>query len=76
MLNRDMVLAWKEVEHDLYEERGYVFGIELDLFNCHQIYYAKSTDKNGFTYYVDLSGDIYEAIEEFNKIVEHNWWCK
>lgn len=76
MLNKENVLFWNEIEHDLYEENGYIFGIELDLFNGHQVYYAKSTDKNGTTYYCDLSGDIYEAIKEFNKIVEKNWWCK
>lgn len=76
MLNPNMVLGWEEVEHDLYEENGYTFGIELDLFNGHKFYYVKSTDKNGNTYYCDLSDDIYKAINEFNEIVEKNTWCR
>ena len=70
MLSEDMVLGWEEVEHDLYEENGYIFGIELDLFNGHKIYYAKTTDENGTVYYVDLNSDIYKAIKEFNDIVK------
>ena len=72
MLNKNMVLAWEEVEHDLYEENGYVFGIELDLFNGHEFYYAKTTDENGTVHYCDLNSDIYKAIEEFNEIVTKN----
>ena len=76
MLDKNYVLGWEEVEHDLYEENGYVFGIELDLFNGHQVYYAKTTGKNGVVYYVDLNDDVYEAIKEFNEIVKKNNWCK
>lgn len=72
MLNPNMVLGWEEVEHDLYEENGYVFGVELDLFNGHENFYAKETDKNGNIYYYELSNDIYKAINEFNKIMEKN----
>ena len=76
MLNPNMVLGWEEVEHDLYEENGYIFGIELDLFNGHEMYYTKSTDKNGNTYYRDLGDDIYNAIKEFNIILKKNTWCR
>lgn len=76
MLDKNYVLGWEEVEHDLYEENGYVFGIELDLFNGHQVYYAKTTDKNSVVHYVDLNNDVYEAIKEFNEIVKKNNWCK
>lgn len=76
MLDKIHVLGWEEVEHDLYEEDGYIFGIELDLFNGHQIYYAKTTDKNGVGHYVDLNSDVYKAIEEFNEIVKKNNWRK
>lgn len=30
-----------EVEHDLYEENGHVFGIELDLFNDRIYFYHR-----------------------------------
>ena len=76
MLDKERVIWWNEVEKDLYEENGYIFGIELDLFNGHKIHYAKTTDKNGNTYYVDLHSDIYKAIDEFNDIVSKNCWCK
>ena len=65
MLNNNFVLGWGSVEHDLYEEDGHVFGIELDLFNNHQIFYHKH---NGC--YYDLSSDIYEAIKQFNQIMK------
>lgn len=73
MLDKNYVLGWEDVEHDLYEENGYVFGIELDLFNGHEIYYVKKAAKDGNVYYVDLSGDIYKAIEEFNDIVNKGY---
>lgn len=68
MLNPNIVLAWENVEHDLYEENGCTFGVELDLFNGHQTYYVKSTN-NDVTYYQDVGDDIYKAIEQFNKIL-------
>lgn len=71
MLNKDSVLFWNAVEHDLYEEDGYIFGVELDLFNNHESYYCK-TIEDGREYYQDLKGDIYDAIEQFNKILEDN----
>lgn len=64
MLDKNYVLSWEEVEHDLYEENGHVFGIELDLFNGHQIFYHRQGNT-----YLDLSDNIYKAIDEFNEIV-------
>ena len=29
MLNKESVLCWNEIEHDLYEENGYVIGENL-----------------------------------------------
>ena len=69
MLNKEAVLFWNEVEHDLYEESGYIFGVALDLFNNHQNYYCK-TIEDGKECYQDLHGDIYNAIEQFNAILE------
>ena len=65
MLNNNYVLGWEEVDHDLYEEDGHVFGIGLDLFNNHQTFYHKYGG-----YYYDLSSDIYEAIKQFNEVLE------
>ena len=50
MLSKDSVLVWNEVDHDLYEENGHIFGVELDLYNNHQTYYCK-TIENGIEYY-------------------------
>lgn len=69
MLNTKTVLAWSEVEHDLYEENGRIFGVELDLFNNHEYYYCK-TVKDGGEYYEYFYGDIYSAIEYFNSLLE------
>ena len=68
MLNKDSVLFWNEIERDLYKEGRYTFGIILDLFNNHQYYYCK-TDEGDREYYDDLGGDIYNAIEQFNKMI-------
>ena len=68
MLNKETVLFWNEVERDLYEEDGYIFGVELDLFNNHKVYYCK-TIEDGREYYQYLSNFIYTAIEQFNAIV-------
>ena len=68
MLDKEEVLWWNEVEHDLYEENGHIFGVELDLFNNHKYYYCK-TIENGSEYYQSLHGDIYMAIEQFNTIL-------
>lgn len=69
MLEREKILQWSEIEHDLYEENGHIFGIELDLFNGHGSYYYKHNEQ-----YIYLEGsDIYEAIERFNKLCEINF---
>ena len=67
MLDRDFVLCCEEVEHDLYEEDGFIFGIELDLFNGHQLYYCKTSDDHPC--YWDLGEDIYQAMDQFNDII-------
>ena len=69
MLDKSSVVFWNAIEKDLYEENGYIFGIELDLFNNHQYYYCK-TIQNGHEYYQTLNDDIYKAIEEFNNLIK------
>lgn len=69
MLSPHIVLAWEDVEHDLYEEDGCILGVELDLFNGHQAYYVKAANNNGVTYYQDVGSDVCKAIEQFNKIL-------
>lgn len=69
MLDKNLVLFWNEIEKDLYEENGYVFGVELDLFNNHQNYYCK-TIQNDLECYQVLDNDIYKAIEKFNKLIK------
>ena len=69
MIDSKMILAWTEVEHDLYEENGFVFGIELDLFNGNKNYYCKTTKGNS-EYYQYLHGDVFDAAGQFNAIVE------
>ena len=68
MLEKETVLFWDEVEHDLYEEDGHIFGVELDLCNNHQSYYHKAIE-NGTEYYQFLADDILVAIDQFNEIV-------
>lgn len=68
MLSKEMVLSWFEVEHDLYEENGHIFGIELDLFNNHKYYYHKTVE-DGKEFYQFLKGDIYQSIEQFNEML-------
>lgn len=78
MLSKETVLFWNEVEHDLYEENGYIFGVELDLFNNHKNYYCKTVEKSSpyydaeRVYYKYLKGDIYMAIEQFNQLSANN----
>ena len=70
MLKKEMVLGWCEVEHDLYEEDGHVFGVILDLFNNHKNFYHRQGNT-----YIDLNNlheDIYDAIEHFNAILEED----
>lgn len=69
MIDSKMILAWCEVEHDLYEENGFVFGIELDLFNGNKNYYCKTVE-DGKEYYQYLHGDVFSAAEHFNAIVK------
>ena len=75
MLDKEFVLFWNEVEKDLYEENGCIFGVELDLCNNHQNYYCKTIEKTSpysdsqRVYYQQLSDDIYEAIAQFNEIL-------
>lgn len=68
MLDKNYVLGWEEVDHDLYEENGKIFGVELDLFNNHEIYYCKTVEDNR-EFYQYLKGDIYKAIEQFNAML-------
>lgn len=68
MINKEAVLCWNEIEHDLYEENGYIFGIELDLFNNQKYYYCK-TIEDGKEFYQYFKDDIYQAIEQFNAML-------
>lgn len=68
MLKKESVLFWNEIEHDLYEENGHVFGIELDLFNNHKYFYEKII-QDGRKSYLYLEGDIFDAIDQFNEIL-------
>lgn len=68
MLDKNYVLGWEEVEHDLYEENGKTFGVELDLFNGHKNYYCKTVE-DGIEHYQYLKGDIYKAIDQFNAML-------
>lgn len=68
MLDKNSVLFWNEVEHDLYEENDKIFGVELDLFNGHENYYCKTIEDN-IEHYQYLKGDIYKAIEQFNSML-------
>ena len=76
MLKKETALVWNEVEHDLYEENGHIFGVELDLFNNHKNYYCKCVE-DGKEYYQYLHGDIYMAIEMFNAMLKdvQEWQC-
>jgi hypothetical protein len=65
MLNKSDVVWWNEIEHDLYEENGCIFGVVFDLFNNRQSYYWK-TVRNGQEVYRPLGDNIYKAIELFN----------
>ena len=68
MLNKERVLFWNEVEHNLYEEEGFIFGVELDLFNNHKTYYCKTIEDDE-EHYQYLGNDIYLAIEQFNSML-------
>ena len=58
MLDKESVLCWNDIEHDLYEENGYVFVVELDLYNQHLSYYCKEKE-DGKEFYTFLGVDIY-----------------
>lgn len=66
MLDKNYVLGWQEVDHDLYEENGKTFGVEFDLFNGHEIYYCKTIEDGKELYQYFLTNDIYEAIKQYN----------
>lgn len=68
MIKREKILQWFEIEHDLYEENGYIFVVEIDLFNNQRSYYYKTTDEDGTEYYQFLHKDLYNAIEMFNEL--------
>ena len=68
MFDKERVLYWNEIEYDLYEENGHIFGVELDLFNNHKSYYHKTIEGNTERL-LFFKGDIYMAIEQFNAIV-------
>lgn len=72
MLDKSLAVFWNEIEHDLYEENGYAFGIQIDLFNDHQIYYCKSI-QDGVETYRYLDEDMLNAIDQFNSVLEE---CK
>ena len=76
MINKEAVVFWNEIEHDLYEENGHIFGVELDLFNNHKNYYCKTVEKSSpysgaqyVEFFQYLHGDIYSAIEQFNPML-------
>ena len=51
LLNSEKLLQWSVIEHDLYEENGYIFVVDIDLFNNQKSYYYKTTDEDGTEYY-------------------------
>ena len=70
MINKENIVFWNEIECDLYEENGHIFGIELDLFNNHKCFYHKMIEKDGRECYQYLKGyDIYDAIDQFNTLI-------
>lgn len=68
MLDKEKVLYCNEVECDLYEENGYIFGVELDLFNNHNSFYCKTVE-DGEALYQYLADNVYVAIDQFNAIL-------
>lgn len=65
------LFGWSDIEHDLHEEDGYIFGIDLDLGNNQKYYYCKTVDDEG-EHYQYLKGDALNAINQFNAILEEN----
>ena len=70
MINKEDAVWWNEIEIELWEEKGYMFGVELDLFNNQKSYYYKVRTVDNKEYYEYLHGDIYSAIEQFNAMLE------
>ena len=71
MLNTNFIPFWNEIQHDLSEENGHIFGIELDLCNTHQYFYHKMITDGVETieYLADMTDDIYKAINAFNETI-------
>ena len=67
-LSREAVLGWSSVEHVLYGENGHQFVIELDLFNNHT-YFWRQKNNTCIPLAEARDEDIYDAIDQFNKIV-------
>lgn len=67
-LNKEVVLGWSSVEHVLYEENDHQFVIELDLFNNHK-YFWWQKGNSCIPLAEARDEDIYDAIDQFNKIV-------
>lgn len=72
MLCAEHTATWSEVEHDLYEENSYIFGVELDLLNGHECYYCK-TIENDVEYYEYFDGDICAAIDQYNEMLKESY---
>lgn len=70
MLQKETVLAWCEIERDLYEENGHVFGAMFDLFNNHINFYHRQG--NTYDELTNPGDDIYDAIDRFNAILDQD----
>ena len=68
MLKKESVLFWNEVENVLYEENGYQFVVVFDLFNNHK-YFWWQKGNTCIPLAEARDEDIYDAIDQFNKIV-------
>ena len=72
MLDKETVVFWNAVEHELYEENGHKFCVELDLFNNHKYYYHKEI-KDDVESCRFLSTDISKAIDKFNAMLQNKF---
>lgn len=72
MISKETIfaMAYTDLEYDLYEENGHIFGVEFNVFSNTKCYYYK-TFKNKGEYYRYLKGDIYAAIDQFNSILSN-----
>ena len=68
MLGKDTAASFDEVLIDLYEERGYIFGIDINLHNGYRCYFCKTVE-DGQEYVEYLDGDVYNAIDQYNSIL-------